>query len=76
MIAALQALRAQKIRNLIERNDSASNESFCLAVAAGIDDPQRRTAFAVASRASSASTNPAPIEVDRVSQRNLATALS
>ena len=47
MIAALQALRAQEIRDLVGTARQRLEREFCLAVAAGIDDPQRRAAFAV-----------------------------
>src|SRR5215813_14837557 len=50
MIAALQALCAQEIGYLIGAPGKRGKREFCLAVAAGIYDPQRRAvaAFGIA----------------------------
>src|SRR6266480_3838404 len=47
MIAALQPLRAQEIRDLIGTARQRLERELCFPVVAGIDDPQRRTILAL-----------------------------
>ena len=55
MVAALQALRAQEVRDLVGASRQLGEGEFCLVAAAVIDDPQRRTVLAVGDARSSAS---------------------
>jgi hypothetical protein len=47
MVAAFQALRMQEIRNLVGTARQRGERQLCLAVAAGINDPQRRAVAAL-----------------------------
>ncbi len=46
MVAALEPLRAQKVSDLVGTARQRREREFCLAVAAGSDDPQRRAILA------------------------------
>ena len=77
MIAALQSLRAQEIRDLTGTARQLWNE-VCLSVAGGgIDDPQCRTVPALGDRSPvQRRTSPAPSYGDQMGQRKPFTAVS
>ena len=77
MIAALQPLRAQEVGDLVGAPRQRGEGELCLAVAAGVDDPQRRAVLAVGIRASSASNqSSAQLNGTGSGQRNPFTAAS
>ena len=77
MVAALQALRAQEVCDLVGTARQRGERELCLAVAAGIDDPQRGAVLAFGLRASSASNqSSAQLNGTGSGQRNPFTAAS